>query len=77
MYSQGILQILINLHNRSLITTPVAVIRRTEDGNHIPILTPIVPLHDQLMGSCDQCKSVVVVERFRDILAEGVSRASG
>lgn len=67
---------LVNFHDRSLITTSVAVIGRTEDGDHIPILTPIVALHDQLMCSCDQGQAVVVVERLRDVLSKRIASTS-
>ena len=39
-----VLQVLINLHDRSLVSTTVAVVGCTEDGHHIPVLAPIVAL---------------------------------
>lgn len=67
---------LINLHDGSLITTSVAVIGCTENGHHVPVLTPIISLHDQLMRSSHQCQPVVVIKRFTDVLSERVSRSS-
>lgn len=67
---------LINLHDRRLVTTSVAVVWRREDRDNITILRPVVTLHNQLMSSSDQRETVVVVERFRDILAKRVSRTS-
>ena len=67
---------LIDLHDRCLVSTSVAVVWRREDRDNIAILRPVVTLHNQLMSSSDQRKTVVVVERFRDILAERVSRTS-
>ena len=53
MHSQCILQMLINLHNRCLVTASVTVIWSTEYCDNVPILTPVVALHDELMSSCD------------------------
>lgn len=73
---QGVFQMLINLHDRSLVTTSVAVIWSAEDGHHISVLAPIVSLHDQLMCSGHQCETVVMIECFRDILTKGVTCTS-
>lgn len=73
---QGIFQMLINLHDRCLVTASVAVVWRGEDGDNITILGPVVTLHHQLVSSSHQCQAIVVVERFRDILSERVSSSS-
>jgi len=44
---ERVLQVLVNLHNRGLITASVAVIGRTENRHHIPVLTPVVTLDIQ------------------------------
>ncbi len=67
---------LINLHDCGLITTSVAVVGCTENGHHIPVLAPIVTLHDELMRSCHQCQTIVVIERLADVLTKGISRTS-
>jgi hypothetical protein len=36
----------IDLHNRSLVTTPVAVIWGREDGNDLSVVLPLVSFHD-------------------------------
>lgn len=64
---------LVNLHDRSLVTATIAVVRSTENGDHISILTPVVAFHNKLMCSCHQGEAVVVVECFRNILAKGVA----
>lgn len=74
---QSVLQMLINLHDCGLVTASIAVIRRAENGHHIPILAPIVTLHDKLMRSCYQSQAVVVIESFTDILTKGVPSTSG
>lgn len=44
---QSVLQVLVNLHDSSLITTAVAVIWCTENCHHISVLAPIVTLQEQ------------------------------
>jgi hypothetical protein len=51
----------------------ITIVRRRENRDDVPILTPIVSVHDKLMCSCDQRQTVVVVECFGDILAECVA----
>lgn len=41
---ERVLQVLVNLHDRSLVAASVTVVGRTEDGHHIPVLTPVVAL---------------------------------
>ena len=53
MHSQCILQMLIDLHDCRLVTASVAVIGSTEYCDDVPILTPVVALHNKLMSSCD------------------------
>lgn len=73
---QGVLQMLINLHNRSLVTTSITVIGSAENRHHISILAPVVSFHDQLVCSGYQCKTIVMIECFRDVLTEGVPGTS-
>ena len=40
--------------------------------DNVTVLTPIVPFHDKLMCPSHQGQAVIVIERFRDILSEGV-----
>ena len=42
-----------------------------------PIVTPVVSLHDELVGPGDEREPVGVVERLADVLAEGVAGAAG
>lgn len=48
-----------------------------EDGHHVPVLRPVVALHDELMCTCDEGQAVVVVERLGNVLAERVSGTTG
>lgn len=69
---QRILQMLINLQNRRLITTPIAIIRCRENRHHIPILAPIIPFHHQLMRPRHKRQPIVVVKRLGYVLSECV-----
>jgi len=73
---EGVFEMLVDLHDCSLIAASVAVIGRTEYSHHIPILTPVVSLHHQLMCSCNQGQTVVMIECLGDVLTESVARAS-
>jgi hypothetical protein len=42
----------------------------------IPILRPVVALHNKLMGSCNESKTIVMVERLGNVLAESVACAT-
>ena len=37
-------------NNTDLISASVAVVGGGEDGDHVPVVGPVVPLHHQLMG---------------------------
>lgn len=75
-YAQGVFQVLVNLHDCGLVTTAVAVIRGGKYRNDVSVLTPVVALHDQLVGSGDQSQAVVVVEGFADVLTKRVTSTS-
>jgi hypothetical protein len=47
-----------------------------EDGHNVPILRPVITLHDQLMSSRNQRQPIVVVERLGDVLAKCVPSSS-
>jgi hypothetical protein len=42
----------------------------------IPVLRPVVALHDELMGSCNEGKTIVMVERLGNVLAKSVTCAT-
>lgn len=44
------------------LTASVAVVRRTEDGDNILVVAPVVAFHDQLMRPGHKCQTVCVVE---------------
>ena len=68
---------LVNLHDCGLVAAAVAVIRCGEYRNNVSVLTPVVAFHDQLMGSGNQSKAIVMIESLADVLAEGVAGTSG
>lgn len=73
---ESVLQMFINFHDGSLITTSVTIIGGTENGHNVPVLAPVVSLHDQLMCSRHEGEAVVVVERFGDVLPECIACTS-
>lgn len=68
--------IIVNLHYGSLVTTPVAIVWRRENGDYRSVVLPLITLHDKLMGPGNEVKIVDVGELFGDVLTERVSSAS-
>ena len=50
-HQEVIVHLFINLHNTSLIPTPVTIVRRTENSDHFLVLSPIIPLHTKSQRS--------------------------
>ena len=65
---EGILEGVVKLHDGSLVSTAVAVVGGGEDGDHVPVVTPVVALHHQLMGPAHQGQAVRMVECLGYIL---------
>ena len=63
----------VNLHDSSLITASVTIIRSREYCDNLPIVLPLVSFHHQLMGTRNEMESVDVSELLCDILAESIS----
>ena len=63
----------INLHDRSLISTPITIIRSTEYGDQLLVVSPIVPFHHQLMSSANQRKSIGVIKLLSNVLSKRVT----
>jgi len=74
---EGVLEVLIDFHNRRLVPTAVTVVGGTENRYHVLLVCPIVAFHDQLVSPGNESESVVMVELLRNILAEGVARPTG
>lgn len=55
---------LVDGHNGSLVTAPVAVVRRTKHSHHIAVMSPVVTLHDKLMSTGDPGQVISVIELF-------------
>ena len=67
----------LELHFVSFATWPSPQSHTWENRNHVSVLRPIVPLHDQLMSSCYQRQAIVMIERFWNILPKRVPCTSG
>jgi hypothetical protein len=50
------------------LTASVAVVWRTEYGDHVLVVAPVVALHHELVRAADQVKPVGVVELLADVL---------
>ena len=74
---QGVFQCVVQLHDGRLVAASVAVVGRGEYGDDVPVVAPVVPLHDELVRPRDERQPVRVVERLGDVLAEGVAGAAG
>mmetsp|Transcript_96302 Transcript_96302/g.171084 ORF Transcript_96302/g.171084 Transcript_96302/m.171084 type:complete len:257 (+) Transcript_96302:63-833(+) len=68
-----VFEMLIDLHHGRLVPTPVAVVGRGEDCHHIPVVAPIVALHDKLMSACNELEAIGMIELLRNVLSEGVA----
>ena len=65
-----ILEVLVDLHDRCLVATAVAVVGRREDGDDVALLRPVEAVHDELVRSRNERQPVVMVERLADVLPE-------
>ena len=65
-----VLHELIDFHDCSLVAASVAVVRGGEYRDHVALMGPVVSIHNQLMGPCNSCEVIGVVELLRDVLTE-------
>ena len=70
------INIIVNLHYRSLVTTSVAIVGRREHGHHRPIVLPLIPLHNKLMRSGNEVKVINMGELFCNVLSKRIPRTS-
>mmetsp|Transcript_61485 Transcript_61485/g.140589 ORF Transcript_61485/g.140589 Transcript_61485/m.140589 type:complete len:217 (+) Transcript_61485:95-745(+) len=70
---ERIFQVLVNLHDRGLVPTAVAVVGSREDGHGVAVVAPAIPLHDELVRTGDELEPVGVIELLRDVLPERVA----
>lgn len=68
---------IVQFHDGSLVATAIAVVWRTEDGDNVSVMTPVVALHDKLVGTGHKGKTVGMIEGFRDVLPKGVAGTPG
>lgn len=73
---EGILQVLVDFHDSSLVAAAIAIVGCTEDCDYMFLVTPVVALHHQLMCTRHQREAVVVVELLGNILPKSVSSSS-
>jgi len=68
---------LVHFHDGSLVTAAVAVVGSREDGDDVPFVGPVVPVHDKLVSPGYSYETIRMVEILRDVLAERVPCSSG
>lgn len=59
---EGVFHVFVELHDSSLVAATVAVVRSGEDSYDALLVAPVVALHNQLMGSGDESKTIGAVE---------------
>jgi hypothetical protein len=64
------IHLLIYFHYSCLVTTPITVIRCRENCDYCLVVTPVVSIHNQLMGSCYQLQIIRVIKVLGDILSK-------
>jgi len=72
-----VLHELVHLHDGGLVAASVAVVGCGENGHHVTLVRPVVPVHDELMRTRNASQVVRVVELLGDVLAKGVASTSG
>ena len=55
---EGVFEGIVQLHDGGLVAAPVAIVGGREDGDDVPVMRPVVPLHDELMGSANQGQTI-------------------
>lgn len=70
---QVILHELVDLHDGGFVAATVTVVGGGEDSDNVTLVSPVVPIHDQLMCTGNARQVVRVVELLRDVLTEAVA----
>ena len=65
---ERVLESIIQLHDGGLVAASVAVVGSGEDGDHVPVVGPVVSLHHQLVGPRYQGQPVRMVECLGNVL---------
>lgn len=74
---EGMLHVLIELHDGRLVAAAVAVVGRREDRDDRLFVAPVVAFHDELMRARDESEAVGAVELLRHVLTERVTGSTG
>ena len=73
---QIILHELVNFHYCCLVAASIAVVGRRKDRDHVPLVRPVVSVHDQLMRTRDPRQAIRVVKLLRNVLTETITSAA-
>ena len=74
---ERVLQMLVDLHDRSLVTAPVAVVGGGKDGDDVTVVAPVVPFHHKLVCPCDEGEPIRVVVLLGNVLPTKGNRRQG
>lgn len=71
-----LLHVFPNFQYGSHIPTSVTVVRSAKDCHHILFLTPIITLHDKLVGSWDESEPIGMVELGCYVLSKSITSSA-
>jgi len=64
---------IVDFHNSSLVTAPVAIIGRRKNRDDGSVVLPLVSFHDELMRARNKVQAIDVRKLLRDVLTKGVA----
>lgn len=73
---QASFQMVINFHYGSLVAASVAIVWGRKKGDHRMILSPVIAIHDKLVGPCDHLETIALVKCLRDVHPKSIACAS-
>lgn len=68
----NMVNIIVNFHYSSLVTTSVTIVGCREYSYHRSIVLPLIPLHNKLMRPCNEVKIINMGKLFCNILSKRV-----
>ena len=68
--------VLIDLHQTGQVSTAIAVVGRGKDGDYMPLMGPIEPIHAKLVCPGDEIEVISVAKLLGNVLPEGIASAS-
>lgn len=69
---RGLVDGIVDFHNGGLVSTPVTIIGSRKNRHYLPIVLPLISLHDELVGARNEMEAVDVRKLFGNVLSKGV-----